>query len=130
MPKYPAFRVGDLPIDKINKALDTDLEAGEVWVSKACHKHIARDHPKDYPYIIEAIFEIVTAPLYVGQDPKHGSDFYVVRTMPPEAPNPHGLVAISFDRNEFGTYNVRTAYTISQDTVMNRRAAKRLHIAI
>ncbi len=128
--KYPAIRIGPLPVEKINKALGVDLDPGEVWVSQAAHAHIAIDHPDDYPFIIEAIFEIVAAPLYVGQDPKHSADFYIVRAMPPGSPNPHGLVAIGFERNAFGSYNVRTAYSISQATVDTRRQAKRLHVAM
>lgn len=127
---FPAIRIGDLPFDKINSALGTELEPGEVWLSKIAHEHIAIDHADDYPFIMAAIVEIVTGPLYVGQDPKHGGNFYLVKALPPDAPNPHGLVAIGFERNKFGNYNVRTAYAINQDTVNQRRAAKRLHVMI
>lgn len=128
--KYPAVRIGDLPFEKINAALDTDLEAGEVWLSKKAHAHIANDHPEDYPFIMAAIVEIVTGPLYVGQDPKHGENFYVVKALAAGAPNPHGLIAIGFELNKFGSYNVRTAYSINQETVTSRRAANRLHVVI
>ena len=128
--KYSAFRVGPLPTNKINQALGMDLLPGDVWVSKACHGHIARDHPEDYAVIIAAIFEIVAAPLYVGQDPKSSHNFYVVRRLPTGATGPFGLVAIGFEPNEFGGYNVRSAYALSQEDVDNRRAAQRLHSAI
>lgn len=125
--KYRAFRVGPLPVDKVNRALGVDLEPGEVWVSADCHRHIAEDHPDDYPFVVQAIFEIVAGPLYVGQDPKHHRNFYFVKSLPDGAPNPQGLVSIGFEPNKFGGYNVRTAYSISQSDVDARRAAKRLH---
>jgi len=90
---------------------------------------MALDHPEDYPAIMAALQVIVTSPLYVGQDPKHAANFYVVRPIG-EGPNPHALVSIGFEPNDHGSYNVRTAYTISQETVDKRRAANRLHIAI
>jgi hypothetical protein len=127
---YPAVRIGDLPFDKINSALGTDLEAGEVWLSKIAHQHIAVDHPEDYPFIMASLVEIVTGPLYVGQDPKHASNFYLVKPLPAAAPNPHALVAIGFELNRHGSYNVRTAYSINQATVNQRRSAKRLHVII
>ncbi|HEX7873038.1 MAG TPA: hypothetical protein VF475_09015 [Sphingobium sp.] len=129
-PKYPAIKIGALPFEKINAALGTELEEGDVWLSKAAHQHIAKDHPEDYPFIMAAIVEIVTGPLYVGQDPKHGGNFYVVKALAADAPNPHGLVALGFEVNKFGSYNVRTAYSINQDTVTQRRQANRLHVLI
>ncbi|AJP73093.1 hypothetical protein [Sphingomonas hengshuiensis] len=129
MAAFRAIRVGPLPVDIVNAALGTDLEPGEVWVSAACHAHIATDHAGDYPHIIAAIFDIVARPLYVGQDPKHGRNFYLVRPMPEGSANPHGLVSVGFERNRFGGYNVRSAYTVSQETINQRRSANRLHLA-
>lgn len=125
-----AIRVGPLAVAKVNAALGTELEPGEVWVSAACHAHIAADHAEDYPHILAALFDIVTDPVYVGQDPKHGRNFYLVRPLPAGAPNPQGLVSIGLERNRFGGYNVRSAYTISQATVDQRRLARRLHRAM
>lgn len=128
--KFPAIKVGKLPFDKINKALGTELDDGEVWVSRAAHEHIAVDHPDDYPFIMAALVEIVTGPLYVGQDPKHGGNFYVIKPLGQDAPNPHGLVVIGLEPNKHGSYNVRSAYTTNQETVTQRRASNRLHVLI
>lgn len=116
-------------MDKINSVLGADLEQGDVWVSSACHRHMAIDHPEDYPVIMAALETIVAHPLYVGQDPKHGRNFYLVRPIGGGA-NPYALVSIGLEPNKHGGYNVRTAYTISQETVDKRRAARRLHVAI
>ena len=113
----------------MNSALGTELDPGEVLVSPGAHRHIALDHPADYPFIMAVLPEIVASPLYIGQDPKHGENFYVVRPMPAGAPNPHALVSIGLEPDGAGSYRVKTAYTISQETVTARRAARRLHIA-
>ncbi|WP_374413330.1 hypothetical protein [Novosphingobium colocasiae] len=129
-PKYPAVRVGPLPFAKINRALGTELDEGEVWMSSHAHKHVAVDHPEDYPFIMAALVEIVSSPLYVGQDPKHGENFYVIKPIGDGAPNPHALVVIGLVTNRHGSYNVRSAYTTNQETVNQRRAAKRLHVLL
>lgn len=87
---------------------------------------MAEDHADEYPIIRAAIEDLVTAPLYVGQDPKHADRFYVVRRIEPVGEKTHGLVAIGFERNQFGTYNVKSAYGIRQQTVDSRRQAGRL----
>ncbi len=128
--KFHAITLGRLAIDKVNQALGTELDPGDVWLSPGAHRHIAVDHPDDYPFIMAVIADVVAQPLYVGQDPKHGRNFYIVRPLPAGAPNPHALVSIGLARDEVGRYRVRTAYTISQDTVTARRSAKRLHVVI
>lgn len=124
--KYKAFKVGPLPAAQINAALGLSLGDGDVWVSAQAHRHLAEDHPDDYPHIVAALATIVTGPLYAGQDPKHTKNFYLVRALSASAPNPFGLVAIGIQPNGYGGYNVRTAYTIPQATVDARRLANRL----
>lgn len=61
-----AFRVGPLPAGLVNRALGTELEVADVWVSKACHAHIADDHPDDYPVIMANLIDILRYPTYAG----------------------------------------------------------------
>jgi hypothetical protein len=129
--KRNAFRVGPLPAERINRALGTELEPADVWVSKACHQHIANDHPDDYAVIKANIVDILTAPTYAGQDPKNGEGFYLVKRIhPPVADGEFALVAIALELNQHGTYNVKSAYIIKQLDVDSRRlrgALKRLY---
>lgn len=117
---YKALRVGPLAARQINRALGLELESGDVWVSRACHRHIAKDHPDDYPYIKANIIEIVRDPTWVGQDPKHGRNFYLVRRLPDADDLPLALVAIGLEMTRHGTYSVRSAYRIKQDDVDRR----------
>lgn len=119
--RYPAFKVGPLPAFMINKALDLDLEPAEVWVSKACHRHIAEGHPRDYPLIKSNIIDIITRPTYAGQDPKHGSNFYLVRRVASQDEIENILVAIGLELNTHGAYNIKSAYRIDAENVDARR---------
>lgn len=60
--------------------------------------------------------------MYAGQDAHNGSGFYLVRKVEPGV---HGrdfaLVAIALELNQFGTYNVKSAYTIKQSDIDKRR---------
>lgn len=119
--KRSAFRVGPLNVEPINKALGTELDPADVWVSKACHAHIADDHPDDYELIMANIVEIVRSPTWVGQDPRHGENFYVVKRIVSADATDFALVAIGLELSAFGTFRVRTAYTIDQADVDTRR---------
>lgn len=119
--KYTAFRVGPLPAEAINKALGTELDAADVWVSKACHSHIAIDHPEDYPIIKAHMIDIIREPTMVGQDSGHGRNFYLVKRIIDDEGKEFGLIALGLELSIYGTYNVRSAYRISQKDVMSRR---------
>lgn len=119
--KRKAFRVGPLPVDLINRALGTELEPADVWVSKACHGHIADDHPDDYPIIMANIIDILRSPSYAGQDAQNGEGFYLVKRVEAVADREFALVAIGLEITEHGTYNVKSAYIIKQIDVDSRR---------
>jgi phage-Barnase-EndoU-ColicinE5/D-RelE like nuclease3 len=120
--KRKAFRVGPLSVSLINRALETELDAADVWVSKACHDHIAHDHPDDYPIIMANLIDIIRSPTYAGQDAKNARGFYLVKRVEPGAKGrDFALVAIALERNAHGTYNVKSAYLIKQQDVDSRR---------
>jgi hypothetical protein len=126
-PKYKAFRVGPLPADAINRALGTELDVADVWVSKECHRHIAEDHSQDYQAVMANIIDIIRSPAWVGQDPKHGENFYLVRRVQKDGDSAPILVAIGLEVSRHGTYNVRSAYAISEEDVLSRRLRGSLH---
>ena len=128
--RFKAFRIGPLPAKAINSVMDTELDVAVVWVSKACHQHMAFDHPNDYPIIIANIVDIIREPSMVGQDPKHGKNFYLVKKVPDNDGKNFSLVAIGLEISKFGTYNVKSAYIISQSDVTNRRLKGALKLLI
>jgi hypothetical protein len=117
-----AFKVGPLPAHLINRALGTELDVADVWVSKACHAHIADDHPDDYPVIMANLIDILRSPTYAGQDAHSGGGFYLVKRLEAAvAGRDFALVAIALELSQHGTYNVKSAYTIKQQDVDSRR---------
>jgi hypothetical protein len=124
-PTYKAFRISPLPANAINAALSTELDVADVWVSKAAHQHIALDHAPDYPAVMANLIDIIRSPTWAGQDPKHSENFYLVRRV--QTGGDPILISIGLERNEYGTYNVRTGYAISEDDILTRRLRGSLH---
>lgn len=127
---YRAFKVGPLPAERVNRVLGTELDPADVWISKACHRHIAEDHPVDYEIIMANIVEIVADPTWIGQDPRHSANFYLVKRIVADSKDvPAILVAIGLTLNAHGTYSAKSAYRISQADIDTRRLRKSLHPA-
>jgi len=128
-PRYPAVALGDLPVATVNAALGTELEPGPVRLSEAAHRHMAEDHPLDYPDCIAVLPQAVTAPTFIGQAPRHGRNFEMVKRIV----RPDGkavLVAIGLEPDDAGAYRVKSCYLISGDTVEARRQARTLNLAL
>jgi hypothetical protein len=126
-PRYKAFRVGPLPADAINKALGTELDPADVWVSKAAHQHIAVDHAADYAAVMANIVDLVRSPMWVGQDPKHGRNFYLVRRVALAGSSVPLMISIGLTVSKHGTYNVRTGYSLNEEDILTRRLRGSLH---
>jgi hypothetical protein len=115
-------------VDAINAVLGTELEAGRARLSSAAHRHMAEDHPADYPVCIAALMAgAIATPTFIGQDPSHARNFALVKRIQ-RSDGSAVLVAIGLERTPGGTYNVRTSYLIPQRVVDARRAAGRLRI--
>ena len=122
---FPGLTLGPLPVVRINRTLGTSLAPGNVTVSKQAHRHIAIDHPIEYPAIMAALANIVASPAFVGQDPKHPHAFYLVEAVT-SAVGTHALVAIGFQRSKGGTYKVKSAYALKGSQFAGRLTAGRL----
>ena len=106
-PRYKFISLGPLPVEAINKALDTELEPGEARLSATAHRHMAEDHSNDYPACIAALAEAVASPTFVGQAPNHIRNFEMVKRVP-RLDRQSVLVAIGMEADENGSYRVRT----------------------
>jgi hypothetical protein len=114
-------------VDAINAALGTELACGEARLSASAHRHVAEDHPGDYPICLAAMREVIADPTFVGQDPKHADNFVLVKRIGLTDAK-MVLVAVGLEPDAAGTYSVRTSYLIPQRTVDARRSAGRLII--
>jgi hypothetical protein len=120
MARYPALSFGPLPVDLINRTLGTDLEPGEVRLSVAAHKHIARDHPEDYSLVMAEITDTIASPNFIGQAPAQPRNFEMIRRTRVSA-GEVVLIAIGLDMDEQGDYRVRSGYSITTEKLDRRR---------
>lgn len=124
MAQYKALNFGPLAVAAIERTIGLELDEGDVWLSKAAHGHIARDHPADYPAILGLIRTAINDPDYIGQKPNHAGNYYLVcRTRVGGA-----LVALGIEQNEHGNHNIKSAYSISQAKIDSYRQSGHLHI--
>jgi hypothetical protein len=126
--RYPALELGELPVDVINATLGTDLAPGRVRLSAAAHRHIAEDHPEDYPTCRLALPQAIADPTLIGQAPRHGRNFELIRRVQ-DGQGRAILVAIGLEPDDAGSYRVRSCYLISRNKVEARRQAGFLRVA-
>ena len=122
---YPALNLGPLPVNAINTALGTELLPGQVRLSQQAHKHMAQDHPEDYPDCRAALQLAIASPSFVGQAPNHTSNFELLRRIA-RADGKVVLVAIGLAPDDAGNYRVRSCYLVKAEVVDARRQAGRL----
>lgn len=125
MSTYPGLTIGPLPVGRINRTLGLNLAPGLVTVSKAAHEHIAVDHPQEYADIMGALTGLIANPAFIGRDPKHPQNFYLVDALPTTV-GAFALVAIAFKRSKGGTYKVASAYGIKATQFTSRVKSGRL----
>jgi hypothetical protein len=126
---YPALDLGPLPVGLINDLMGTELESGHARLSRTAHRHMAIDHPADYPICIVELAAAIATPTFVGQAPEHGRNFEMIRRIG----RPDGsvvLVAIGLEPDDHGAYHVRTCYLLEAHKVAERRRQGRLRLVI
>jgi hypothetical protein len=127
--QYPAIHLGPLPVDAINAVLRTELEPGIARLSQTAHKHMAEDHPADYPICIAEIALTIATPTFIGQAPEHGRNFEMIRRIW-HADGSVVLVAIGLEPDERGAYKVRTCYLLEAHKLEQRRRQGHLKLVV
>lgn len=126
-----ALRLGPLDVQLINRTLKTDLEPGELYLSRQAHWHIAKDHPEDYAMCMSALRRVGQSPGLIGQAPKHADNFeLVIRFRSSQQEGEYVLIAVGLERDRDGLYRVKTAYRVPERTITTRRAAGRLCLPV
>jgi hypothetical protein len=113
----------------INAVLGTELEPGLVRLSRTAHRHMAVDHPADYPVCIAEIAHALAAPSFIGQAPGHGRNFEMIRRIG-RTDGSVILVAIGLEPDDRGDYSVRTCYLLEAFKVDERRRQGRLRLVV
>jgi hypothetical protein len=122
MQPYPARSLGELPVDLINRLLGTELEPGVARLSSTAHRHIATDHAADYAACMKALPSVIQAPSFIGQAPRHGRNFEMVKRLAMEDGRAV-LVAVGLAPDSCGAYRVVSCYALTAEEVERKRAA-------
>jgi len=120
--QYDAKDLGPFPVDVINDALGTELDAGNARLSRTAHRHIAEDHPADYAVCMAHMAAVIAAPTYIGQAPRHGSYFEMIKRVS-VGKEAAVLVAIGLEPDERGAYRIVSSYLLGAEEIERKRAA-------
>ena len=124
-PLYPAIDCGMLPVTKVNAVLCTELLPGRALLSASAHRHVALEHPDDHRFCIQFLPLAISAPSLVGQAPRHGNNFELIRRVS-RSDGRELLVAIGLAPNGDDNYRIVSASLLEREKVENRRLAGRL----
>jgi hypothetical protein len=126
---FPAIDLGPLPVALVNDALGAELDQGHARLSQAAHRHMAIDHPADYPVCIAEIAAAIASPTFVGQSPRHGRNFEMIRRIG-RADGSVVLVAVGLEPDGSGDYRIRTCYLLEAGKLEQRRQQGRLRMVV
>lgn len=124
--KRKELSLGQLPVAKINKALELELIAGEVIFSVGAQVHAERRHPAEFLLCLPYLAGIIANPLYIGDDHKNAGIELISRVV---AANAMVLVAINLERDEAGRYHILSFYTVKAEKIESRRQKGFLKVA-
>ena len=128
--KFKHRVLGALPTELINSTIGTELEPGPVFLSAIAHRHMAHRHPEDYKVCYEALETALSAPTYIGQDTRHRDNFFIIKRVLVEAQHSNVLVSIGLERDDKGSYRIKSSYIIKPADVERRRQKRTLFVAI
>jgi hypothetical protein len=94
---------GALPDDLIYDTLGIEVEPGEVKFAAPAQKHAHSRHPQDVPLIIPHLSQVISDPLYMGDDFKNPGKIELVRFIPGTS-GKAALIAITVEKNDNDGY--------------------------
>lgn len=118
--------LGPLPVERINKSLDLELDPGAVVLTASHQVHASRRHPDDYARLLPHIASVIANPLYVGDDGRNPESFELIGRASVVAEMV--LIAIKFEPDENGNYQVASFYPVSAARIQGRRERGFLHL--
>ncbi|WP_315765566.1 hypothetical protein [Bradyrhizobium sp. SZCCHNR2009] len=126
-PKTPDLIIGPMPVTVVNKTLGTELEVGDVILSRGAQRHANRRHPEDYPKCLPHLASVIASPRYIGDDHTNsGIEIwgYVA------ALGALVLVAIELIPDAQGRYHISSFYIVSERKADARRLKGFLKVAL
>lgn len=131
MPKKPKFIdlfPGAAPVDAIYATLGIEMDEGDVKCAAPALNHAAKRHPQDVPVILPHLSDIISNPLYMGDDLRNPDKIELVGKI--AGRSGAALVAITIVMSEAdGYYHVCSMYMITQSELDKKRSKGILKVA-
>ncbi|RTL52931.1 MAG: hypothetical protein EKK40_07140 [Bradyrhizobiaceae bacterium] len=116
-----------MPADVINKTLGTEIEAGDVILTRGAQRHAYRRHPEDYPKCLPHLASVVADPRYIGDDDTNsGIEIWGYAI----AIQSLVLVAVELMPDANGRYQISSFYMVSEKKAQSRRQKGFLKVAV
>src|ERR1700749_4637703 len=105
--KNPDLIIGPMPVAAVNKTLGTEIEAGDVILTRGAQRHANKRHPHDYPKCLPHLARVIANPRYIGDDHSNsGIEIWgYVATLGALV-----LVAVELVPDEDGCYQISSFY--------------------
>ena len=101
------------PVEIIYKTLGIEMDAGPVKFSVPAQRHAFDRHPEDFPIIIPHLTQILTNPLYLGDDFKNPGKIELIGRI--WGVGVAALVSLTVTKSVHDEcYHVASTYLISQ----------------
>lgn len=116
-----------MPVIAVNKTLGTELEVGDVILTRGAQRHANRRHPADYPKCLPHLASVIANPRYIGDDHTNsGIEIWgYVATLATMV-----LVAIELIPDEQGRYQISSFYMVSEKKAQSRRQKGFLKVVV
>jgi hypothetical protein len=125
--RHPDLILGPLPVGIINRTLGTQLEPGDVVLTRGAQAHANRRHPNDYPKCLPHLGSVLAFPRYIGDDFRNTGIEIVGQV---NAIGSLVLVAVELVPDALGRYEVASFYMISEKKAQSRRQRGFLKVAL
>ncbi|BAM87706.1 conserved hypothetical protein [Bradyrhizobium oligotrophicum S58] len=115
-----------MPVNVVNKTLGTELEVGDVILTRGAQRHANRRHPEDYPKCLPHLASVIANPRYIGDDHTNsGIEIWgYVATLGALV-----LVAVELIPDDEGRYHISSFYMVSEKKADARRLKGFLKVA-
>lgn len=125
--KNPDLIIGPMPVGAVNKTLGTEIEAGDVILTRGAQRHANKRHPQDYPKCLPHLASVIANPRYIGDDHSNsGIEIwgYV------GAIGALVLVAVELIPDGDGCYQISSFYMVSEKKAHARRLKGFLKVVV
>ena len=117
-PKILDLILGQMPVAAINKAIGTELEAGDIVLTSGAQLHASRRHPEDYPKCLPHLGSVIANRRYIGDDHTNSGIEIWGYAGPISA---LVLVAVAIVPDGDGRYQISSFYVVSEKKAHARR---------